>query len=277
MHIPQYSGILSVDGQTYQVTIRITEGELASNLVPVHSHGQCEILAFMDGGAVMQVGDAPEITVQRGQCCVIHPNVYHMRRKSSDLTRCGTVFIQRSSGTPLQKLDGTCTLLKCAPVILACLNAMEQEFSSPALGSDSNIQSLASLILVAVLRELSGLQLAQTVQRRRTVLNYEDIIDDYLALHYAEDLRIDELAEQAGITSRQLARIMQQRYRCTFQQRLTGIRLFHAKKYLSETEQPVGNIAILCGFASESSFSTTFRKHVGCSPSQYRRNSGKEP
>lgn len=276
VYVPQYRGNLLVEGCSYQVSIRIQEGQEAQEVVPAHNHPNHELFAVMEGAASMQIGNHPEQTYRRGTCCVIDPHTYHMRRASQEQVKYCAMAIACPRRAPIKHLEGGCTLLRCAPEVLGCVAAIEQELEAGGLGSESRLQALATLLLVAVLRELSELRPLRTVQPSSQVLHYEEVIDDYIALHYDEDLRVGELAAQVGITPRHLARIMQQRYHCTFQQHLTGTRLFHAKKYLSETDQPIGNIAILCGFASESSFSTTFRKHVGCSPSQYRKDAERE-
>ena len=106
--------------------------------------------------------------------------------------------------------------------------------------------------------------------QQSVLARYEDSIDDFFSLHYAEEIRIGDLAEQIGITPRHLARIMQHSYGCTFRQRLLEIRLYHAREYLTTTQLPISQIAIRCGFTAESAFSAAFRKSVGCTPTQYR-------
>lgn len=50
-------------------------------------------------------------------------------------------------------------------------------------------------------------------------------------------------------------------------------RLSKARQMLSATEQTVNAIAESCGFDSIHYFSYSFKKNVGMSPSDYRRNS----
>ena len=100
----------------------------------------------------------------------------------------------------------------------------------------------------------------------------DDLMDNYFAVYYAQEISATDLAQKLNITTRHLARIMQQRYGCTFRQHLQDIRLHHARTYLSTTQMPAYKIATVCGFASHAAFATAFEKQMGCSPTQYRKS-----
>ena len=50
------------------------------------------------------------------------------------------------------------------------------------------------------------------------------------------------------------------------------LRIENASSLLSSTTLPVSDIAILCGFSDPLYFSRIFKRKVGCSPTEYRRN-----
>ena len=268
-NLPHYNGSLTVAGSTYRVSVRITNGAQAAEQVPVHSHSQYELLGFYDGSTYIQTG-SHNLVLQGGQCCLLRPHAYHLRRCSGDTTKYCTLFIQGPEHSPLDALQEPCRILGCGPEILNWFSLLEKELNSREIGRDETIAALVYLILVAVLRELDGQQ-NQTTDRQDSLARYEDIIDDFFSLRYAEELHIGDLAEQIGITSRHLARIMQHSYGCTFRQRLLEIRLYYAREYLTTTRLPISQIAIRCGFGAESAFSAAFRKNVGCTPTQYRK------
>lgn len=271
VNVPHYNSSVVIDGNAYRISIRFTEGARAAEDVPVHSHSQYELLGFFNGSTYIQ-SSGHAYQVQGGECCLLQPHTYHLRRSSADATKSCTMFIEGPKNTPLDAMTEPCQQLQCAQEILDWFSKLEKELHSHSLGADSNAQALASLILVAVLRELDGQRKREGSDQNGSLVRYEDIIDDYIALHYAEDLRIGDLAEQLGITPRHLSRIMQQSYGCTFRQRLLDIRLYYAREYLTTTQLPVSQIAMRCGFTAESAFSAAFRKNVGCTPTQYRRS-----
>lgn len=272
-NVPHYNGSLTVDGVTYKVSVRIAQGVRAAEEVPVHSHSQYELLAFFDGSTYIQTGSCSQV-LQGGQCCLLRPRTYHLRRCSENTTKYGAMFIQGPENSPLKALQESCGILACGLEILNWFSLLEKELNSRRIGTEETVAALVNLILVSVLRELDGQQ-NQTADRRDGLARYEDIIDDFFSLRYAEELRIGDLAEQIGITSRHLARIMQQNYGCTFRQRLLEMRLYHAREYLTSTQLPISQIAIRCGFTAESAFSAAFRKTVGCTPTQYRQQNMK--
>ena len=57
---------------------------------------------------------------------------------------------------------------------------------------------------------------------------------------------------------------------------LEQIRLEHARAFLTQGLS-VGDTAQKCGFSSIEYFSNTFRKAVGCSPSQYKSGRADSP
>ena len=48
----------------------------------------------------------------------------------------------------------------------------------------------------------------------------------------------------------------------------------YAKKLLVTTDMKISEIAQKVGYTSENSFYAVFKKTVGCTPNQYRENSG---
>ena len=270
--IPKYTGTLTVEEVAYQVTVCISKGPMAAEQVPVHNHPQYEVLAFCDGEISMQVEDSPWLQLHGGQCCLIRPDAYHLREVSETATKFYTMFIHGLKDTDQKE---PCLLLSSAPEILRWFGELERELLAPGLGTDGNLRSLTNLILVSVLRELAHRREEPSGEHKNVkgycVARYEDSIDDFFSLRYAEDVSVGDLAQQLGISSRHLSRIMQQSYGCTFRQRLLEMRLYHAKRFLAATQLPVSAIAMRCGFAAERAFSQAFHKCVGCTPTQYRR------
>lgn len=268
VELPRYNGSLSIDGITYRVSFRVAKGAKAAEQVPLHSHSQYELLAFYDGSTSVQTGGQIQL-LEGGQCCLLRPRTYHLRRCSADTTKYWTLFIQGPEGTVLDALQEPCRTLVCGTEVLHWFSVLEKELCGRKIGTDSNVTSLLSLILVEVLRELDD-QRNQCENRQSELARYEDVIDDFFSLRYTEDLHIGDLAAQIGVTPRHLARIIRRNYGCTFRQRLLEIRLYYAREYLSTTQLPISQIAIRCGFTAESAFSAAFRKNTGCTPTQYR-------
>ena len=258
-----------VDGYTYQLSLCFSSGQMERIGELPHNHAQYELHAVLAGEVFMELEGSPVLVMNIGACCVIPPHIYHLRRLGSDTTRCCVLSIDSSKGAPLCAGEMGCVNLSCAAVLMQYLTTLEKELSVRQIGSDANIQSLLTLILTNVLRELTDTRW-QPLAAKGISAHREELIDNYFASHYGQNVSARDLAEYIGITTRQLARVMQKRYGCTFRQHLLEIRLYHARKQLAESAEPVCQIAGNCGFSCQGTFATAFRKHTGCSPSQYR-------
>lgn len=94
---------------------------------------------------------------------------------------------------------------------------------------------------------------------------------DYMAAAYSQPVTLEVVARIACLSPTHFLRTFKQLFHQTPHQYLTEQRLNQAKKYLRNTEQSVTEICYAVGFESLGSFSWLFRRHVGCSPEQYRR------
>ncbi|MNR53209.1 Melibiose operon regulatory protein [compost metagenome] len=68
----------------------------------------------------------------------------------------------------------------------------------------------------------------------------------------------------------QLERHCKRVFQLTPRQMIHKARLEEASRLLLETEQPITEIALRCGYTDHSAFSRQFRALTGLSPSQYR-------
>lgn len=92
----------------------------------------------------------------------------------------------------------------------------------------------------------------------------------HVQAHYAQDLRVSALAAMAHLSvaqfERQFTRLMQIPPRAW----ISSVRLEAATRALQATDQPVAAVAQACGFADQSAFARSFKKHLGLTPSAYR-------
>lgn len=269
---PQYQGNIYLDGFTYRLSLRLYEQQQKTAAAVPHSHPQYELHVVFNGEVILEQEGFMPIVLHPGDCCIVPPLVYHLRRVGSDATSCCTLYIDSPKGAPLHIRKHECVNLACAHSIMPYMNTLKDELKNRQLGTDSSIQCLLTLLLVGMIRDLTKLApnnfstVAMPASQQR-----EETIDNYFANHYGENISAGDLAAHIGVTTRQLARIMQQRYACTFRQHLLEIRLYHARQQLIHSEKSILQIANDCGFPDQGAFAAAFRKAVGCTPSQYRQ------
>lgn len=86
-----------------------------------------------------------------------------------------------------------------------------------------------------------------------------------------EKISVAALAEEAGLSRSHFTRAFAGSFGETPARYLLQRRIARARALLLETERPVTEIALSCGFADHAHFSTAFRKEIGLAPSAYRK------
>jgi AraC-like DNA-binding protein len=101
----------------------------------------------------------------------------------------------------------------------------------------------------------------------RHLLRARDLIDG----RYDQRLDLQSLARAANVSPRHFSRCFRRVFGETPYQYLLSRRLERARHLLRTTEMSVAEICLEVGFTSVGSFTTTFTRHVGMSPTTYRR------
>jgi AraC-like DNA-binding protein len=86
-----------------------------------------------------------------------------------------------------------------------------------------------------------------------------------------EPWALTELADSVGTSPFQLARSFRAIVGTSPHRYLVSARLRRAARLLLDTRRPVTELAYDVGFGDLSNFIRTFRRELGCSPTQYRR------
>lgn len=92
----------------------------------------------------------------------------------------------------------------------------------------------------------------------------------YIQNHYDEPLRVKDLAARAGLSEYQFEQRLRKIFQLTAGQLVQKVRMEVAVRRLRETEDPIANVALDCGYSDQSAFTRQFRQTVGVSPSEYR-------
>lgn len=93
----------------------------------------------------------------------------------------------------------------------------------------------------------------------------------YLEAHYAEKVTLEDAARHLALSKVYTSSFIKHTTGSNFSDLLRSIRITHARKMLSTTEEKLSSIAEACGFSSEFHLSKVFKQQIGESPSQFRR------
>jgi len=93
----------------------------------------------------------------------------------------------------------------------------------------------------------------------------------YIAAHYAEPLRIADVAKTLHLSPDYFATLFRRTVGESFNAYLMQIRIEESKLLLLSTNDTLTDIAVATGFSDQSYFCKVFKKHMGISPGKYRR------
>jgi AraC family transcriptional regulator len=134
------------------------------------------------------------------------------------------------------------------------------------------MDALAPLVMEGLVLEILGQasrrQAAALPERKRP-----DWIEEARSLlqdRFAEDLSLGAVARAVGVHPVHLARAFRQHHGSTIGEYLRSLRVEFAARKLSSSDMPLLDIALAAGFSDQSKLSTTFKRAMGMTPTEYR-------
>jgi len=147
----------------------------------------------------------------------------------------------------------------------AANHAMASEDASSHLMADYLSRALAARLLTrskTPLQTSTNPTLSQTQQAR---------VQDYIRAHLAHPIGLADLAAIAGTSQTAFARGFKRAtgtspYRYLMQQRIA-----QATRLLTNTQTPIAEVALACGFSHQEHLTRLFHRETGTTPAAYRR------
>ena len=97
-------------------------------------------------------------------------------------------------------------------------------------------------------------------------------VQDFVRANLSGTIGLVELSAVAGLSPRQFLRAFHASVDDTPLRYVQAVRIEEAKRLLVESLRSMTDIALNCGFSHPQHFTTSFRKHVGMTPSAFRRS-----
>lgn len=93
----------------------------------------------------------------------------------------------------------------------------------------------------------------------------------YIELHYMESLYLDHMAEICETSPKYFSNYFKKTFGVNYVEYLNKVRLSHARKFLRNSDMSIAEIGEKIGYLNSSTFTTTFKKYYGISPSEFRK------
>ena len=238
-----------------------------------HSHPYYELHLILDGSVVMQAAQQ-QYRLDKHTFCLISPRVTHAPK--SNILGVSRLCIGLSVTDPgcaaaaflLKQTQDASACTGSATQMLQTLAQLREEVGSACFSTEMTAQLLAVLVL-QMLRTME-------VSKRISTGEYRDLndlrtvrIDQFLnnAFHLQGAQQL--LAQELGLSRRQLDRVFHRLYGSSFREKLLQVRA-EAACDLLRGDMTVAQIAQRVGYSSSANFTAFFRSFMGMTPSQYR-------
>ena len=95
-------------------------------------------------------------------------------------------------------------------------------------------------------------------------------VKQFINEHHAEEIKLEQLADLAGMSPSSFSRFFRQRTGRTVMDYIIDIRLGYAARMLVDSSTGISEICYACGFNNLSNFNRIFKAKRGCTPRDFR-------
>lgn len=147
-----------------------------------------------------------------------------------------------------------------------------EEYSKMNLGFQLAIQARLYDFMVVLLRQVP-MEKYSSLERSKHLKRLERLehVFKYVADNYTREISLNEIARTANFSVYHFTRFFKETTGMTFIQYLNNYRISKAVKYLTETDDPITEVAFQSGFDSIKTFNRVFKQLKGCSPSSFKK------
>lgn len=114
------------------------------------------------------------------------------------------------------------------------------------------------------------LAMEETTLRRSDMTRLEPVLE-YIQLHHAEELPLDEAANAMGLNKEYFCRLFKKNMGVSYLQYVYQVRTTAFCRELETSDDPIGEIAERHGFRDPKMLNQYFREIYGCTPSEKRK------
>lgn len=237
-----------------------------------HTHNCSELFYVTGGLGQFQIEDQL-YPVSTNDLIIINPNVIHteVSLNSNPLE----YIVVGADGLELETIDGTDNhyrIINCKNFrdrTLFSLQQMLKEMENKALGYETVCQDLMEILVISLFRQTNFSTSLAPVKKNSTRLC--KMVRRYIDAHYKENITLDSLVELTHVSKYYLVHTFTKEYGISPINYAVARRIEEAKQLLKNDDYTLSFISQMLGYSSQSYFSQIFKKNVGLSPNEYRK------
>lgn len=262
MYVRRFEDVIAPYQQVEDgITINRHNHALSAEL---HTHDYYEIVYVFDGEGIHIINNKP-YAVQAGSLMVLKPGDMHIYHSLTDMSLFHCCF---TSQEPLSHLSTQYEF----PVVITLDNffklqlellfyMLEEELKQRKAHFYQAAWSLLDFIIFIIFRRI--------VEPPSIPSVWTDVLS-YITANL-KDAEFSEAVKIFGTSDSYFCRMFKRDFSMTFRKFLIKLRIQKAKELLQSTNKSVSEIYELCGYNNNRTFFLDFKKIVGMTPSQYRK------
>lgn len=248
-------------------------------------------MAYIDSGDVGVVADGTGYTLRQGEAIFHKPNEYHniwangkyahvLILSFSSKSRMMSFFknkiltLDAEDKHLLRKIIDEARLAFAEPLDIVDLPGMTLRKDAPA-GAAQLTRLYIEALLIGLARKNSAVSHAERRSASAADENENKIvrvIKEYLENHLTETVTLDDICAQLCFSKTYIKALFKKRTGTSIIQYFITLKIALAKRFISEGDKTVSEIAEACGFSGVHYFSRLFKTHTGMSPTGYAKS-----
>ena len=250
--------------------------------LPLHFHSYYEIFYIREGNLEINF-EQNSIDLKKDNLIVLSPKIVHSTKlKSEHSSRfCISIFIEKN-------------LIKTEHSLYNALIGMlskEYIYVENAISVYESIRRIADNIacenhfllsfyfhqFILGLMDITGYQRSTTPEELLldSSVSRTYKIQRIISSYYMEDISLEFIAACLHLSTRQLNRIVQDFYGCTYREIIARTKIKAAADLLITSNMPISEISVKVGYHSLRGFYSAFKKYYNCLPTKYRKTLAK--
>lgn len=247
-------------------SVKTTFDVLRNNNYPPHFHSNIELIYVLDGTIDTTINDSV-YHLKKDDFMIIEPYKIHSYSSESNST---LLFAITPFAYYKELINPACRSLKKFIYPRGRFSESIKEcFLKTGECVAANDQMVARGYLWAIIARMVTEYGCEEYPSNMKHELFSSLLE-YLQTHYHEKITLDALSAHFGYNKYYISKIFNRYVNLNFSEFLNSMRCHHAAQLLGNKEISITNVAEESGFDSLRSFHRSFKKFLGCTPSEYR-------
>lgn len=256
----------------------------------LHGHEDFSELVVVLEGSAMQFVENDTYPITAGDVFVIDKYTRHSYTEARNFKICNIMFrpelifeglnhIRQNAGFQAlfvlepyyAQRHQFCSRLRLQPKDFSAIKKLLAEMIHEHTQKTDGWQTMLYAKFIQLCTILSRLYQVSEQTRSDDIIKLATAVA-HMEKNFCNDICLTELAHMTGYSERQFNRLFKSAFSTAPSQYITNLRLQKAQLLLKNSSLPIGEVSWNCGYSDQNYFSRIFKKYIGLTPSEYKKN-----